>query len=72
MNEKVRNHGRGVDELFSLYLLHHANGQMHMCLTAPSVNIINKHNVFRVLIQVNQDDFMLTLICVFLSCDLPI
>ena len=42
VNKKVRNHSRGVDELFGLYLLCHDNGQMHMCLIASSVKIINK------------------------------
>ena len=31
---------RGVDELYSFYLLRHANGQMHVCLIASSVKII--------------------------------
>ena len=30
--QKVRNCWRGVDELYALYLLHHANGQIHVCL----------------------------------------
>ena len=34
-----------VDELYGLYLLHHANGQMHVYLIASSVKIINKRNV---------------------------
>ena len=48
MNKKVRNSWRGVDELYGLYLLHLANGQMHMHLIASSVKIIIKHNVFTV------------------------
>ena len=48
VNEKVRNHWRGVDELNSLYLLRHANGLMHMYLIAPSIKIITKHNIFPV------------------------
>ena len=31
---------RGVDKLYSFYLLRHANGQMHVCLIASSVKII--------------------------------
>ena len=47
-----------------LYLLHHTNGQMHVYMIAPSVKIINKHNVYcYVRIQVSQDGFMLRLIC---------
>ena len=45
---------------------------MHVYLIASSIQIINKCNVCHVLIQVSQDGFMLRLICVFLSCDLPI
>ena len=44
MNEKVRNHWRGVDELYGLYLLCHANGLMHMYLIASSVKIITECN----------------------------
>ena len=40
MNEKVRNRGRGVDELYGFYLLRHANGQTHVWLIASSVKII--------------------------------
>ena len=32
--QKVRNHWRGVNILYSLYLLRHANGQIHMYLIA--------------------------------------
>ena len=34
------------DELYGLYLLHHANGQMYVCLITLSIKIINKCNVF--------------------------
>ena len=40
---KVRNHCTGIDELNGLYLLRHANHQMHMCLIVSSVKIITKH-----------------------------
>ena len=43
MNEKVRNHYRGVNKLYGLYLLHQANGQIHVYLSVSSVQIINKH-----------------------------
>ena len=42
VNKMVRNCWKGVDELYSFYLLHHANGQMHVCLIASSVKIITK------------------------------
>ena len=50
VNEKMRNHWRGVNELYGLYLLHHANGQIHICLIASFVKIITKcmHCVFAV------------------------
>ena len=41
--QNVRNRWRGVDELYGLYLLCHANGQMHMYLIASSVKVITKH-----------------------------
>ena len=53
------------------YLLHHANGQMHMYLIASSDIIIIK-SVCHVPIQVSQDGFMLRLIWVFLGYGLPI
>ena len=40
LNKKVRNHWRGVDKLYGLYLLHHTNGQTHVCLIAAFVKII--------------------------------
>ena len=43
VNKKVRNRLRGVDELYSFYLLRHANGQTHVCLIALSIKIITKH-----------------------------
>ena len=58
--------------LMSLYLLHHVKGQMHMCLIASFVKIINKSNALSCTTQVNQDGFMLRLICIFLGCDLAI
>ena len=74
MNENVRNCWRGVNELYGLYLLCYANGQMHLWLIALSVKSINKHNVFLCLIQVNQDNFilMLRLIYMFLGYNLLI
>ena len=57
--------------IYTLYLLHHANGQMHVCLIASSVKIITKY-IAVVPIQVSQDGFMLKLTCLFLGCDLPI
>ena len=42
VNNKVRNRWRGVNELYSLYLLRHVNGQMHVCLIASFVKIITK------------------------------
>ena len=35
---------RGIDELYGLSLLHHTNGQTHVCLIASPVKIINKSN----------------------------
>ena len=43
VNEKVRNCWGIIDELYSFYLLHHTNGQMHMCLIVSSVKLITKH-----------------------------
>ena len=37
VNEKVRNHWRGVDKLYGLYILHHANGQMYVYLIISSL-----------------------------------
>ena len=73
-NEKVRNHWRGVDKLYSLYLLYHANGQMHMYWFILSIKINTKCIFCRVLIQVSQDGFMLRFICMLLAlgCDLLI
>ena len=33
---------KGVSVLYGLYLLRHANGQMHVCLIAISIKIITK------------------------------
>ena len=41
--QKGENHWRGVDELYVLYLLRHAAGQMHVCLIASAIKIITKH-----------------------------
>ena len=41
VNKKVRNRWRGVDELYSFYLLHHANRQTHLIVS--SIKIIIKH-----------------------------
>ena len=73
MNEKVRNHRRGVDELYDFYLLRHTNGLTHVCLIASSVNIITKCVV--VVYQFKSArmvSVMLRLICVLLGCDMPI
>ena len=48
VNKKMRSCWRDVNELYTLYLLHHANGQMHVYLIASSVAIINKRNDFAV------------------------
>ena len=40
--QKVKNCWRGVDELYSLYLLSHTYHEMHVCLIALSINIITK------------------------------
>ena len=45
LNEKVRSWLRGINELYDLYLLCRANGQVHVCLIASSIKIINKCNV---------------------------
>ena len=45
MNKKVKICRRGVDELYRLYLLRHANGQIHVYFIASSIKIITKHNV---------------------------
>ena len=37
-----------------LYVLYHTNGQMHVYMIASCIEIINKHTVCRVLIQVRQ------------------
>ena len=54
-----------------LHLLHHTNGQMHVCLIASSVIIINKHNVF-----LCSDSSLISCwdlhIRMFLGCNLPI
>ena len=42
VNEKVRNRWRGVNELYGLYLLHYANGQIHVCLIELSVKTVTK------------------------------
>ena len=42
VNKKVRNCWRDISELYSFYLLHHSNGQTHVCLIASSVKIITK------------------------------
>ena len=39
VNEKVRNHRRGIDKLHGLYLLHYTNGQINMCSIASSVKL---------------------------------
>ena len=44
-----------------------------MCVSLHhSLKLLISAMFFHVLIQVNQDDFMLRLICMFLGCDLPI
>ena len=43
VNEKVRNHQRGVHELYGLYLIRYTNGQTHVYLIASSVKITTKH-----------------------------
>ena len=71
---KVRNHWRGVDELYGLYLLHRTNGQMQMYLIASSIKIINKRNVFA-MYQFKSARTVLCwdlCICMFLGCNLPI
>ena len=42
VNEKVRNCWWGINELYGLYLLHHANGKMHVYLITSSITIITK------------------------------
>ena len=37
---------KSLNELYSLYLLHHASGQIHVWVIASFVKIINKCNVF--------------------------
>ena len=59
------------------YLLHHANGQTHVCLIASSVNIITKRTaVMYQFKSARMVSVMLRLICdsssVFLGCDTPI
>ena len=44
-----------------LYLLHHANHQIHVLKL-----LRNEHDFFAILIQVSKDGFVLRLICVFL------
>ena len=44
VNEKVRKHWRGVDELYGLYLLGHPNSQMHVYLITSSIKSIAKLN----------------------------
>ena len=71
---KVRNHWRGVDKLYGLYLLRHANGQMHVYLIASSIKIITQCNIFAMYrfksaSMVSSWDLR---IYVFLGCDLPI
>ena len=58
--------------MYALYLIHHTNGQMHMCLIASSIKDYYQARCCCVLIQVSQDGFMLRLICVFLGYDMPI
>ena len=73
VNEKVRNHWRGVDELYSFNLLCHANGQTHMCLITLSVKIIIKRMAVMYRFKsARMVSIMLRLICVFLGCDMPI
>ena len=64
VNEKVRNCWRGVNELYSLCLLHYTNGQMHVCLIASSIKIINKCNICRCTIRAYVDvPYVHTCIC---------
>ena len=64
---------RGVDELYSIYLLCHANGQMYVCLIASSIKSIIKRLVAMYhSSQPAWDGLMSRLICVFLGYDLPI
>ena len=69
VNEKVRNHWRGVNELYDFYLLNHANGQMHVCLIAslPSTLLLCTDS--------SQSGWFLVetyIIILFLGCDMPI
>ena len=59
--------------MYGFYLLHHANGQMHVCLIASSVKIITKRVaiVYRFK-SARMVSVILRLICVFLGCDMPI
>ena len=59
--------------MYGFYLLHHANGQTHVCLIALFVKIITKH--VAVMYQFKSArivSVILRLICMFLSCDMPI
>ena len=62
----------GANEFYGLYLLRHANGQIHVCLIASSLKIINKRVAAVYQFKLARNVFMLSLICMFLGCDLPI
>ena len=48
VNKKVRNHWKGVNELYGSYLLHHANGQIHVYLLYYPLIFFKKSNGFAV------------------------
>ena len=59
--------------MYGFYLLHYANGQTHVYLTASSVKIITKRVavVYRFK-SARMVSVMLRFMCVFLGCDIPI
>ena len=69
MNKKVRNRWRGVNVLYGLYLLHHTNGQMHVCSLHHPLKLLPSAHVL--LSCTSQDGFMLRLICMFLGYNWP-
>ena len=59
--------------MYGLYLLRHANGQMHLCSIASSIKIITTRvAVMYRFKSARMVSVMLRLICMFLGCDKPI
>ena len=72
MNENVRNHWRFVNECMAYTYYVTLMAKCTCTWLHHPLKLLTSTIFFHVPIQVNQDDFMLRLICMFLGCYLPI